>query len=475
MLSGREALASIDRALAEVRAQVREVASQAQRTSEQIVKLRQLELEQYQALAKLRIGLMATGELATNLDQAHQTAQRILGQRDAALEDLDRQVEVGQQQRAELESRRLQAAAAVASADESRDQALAATQARLAEDPSYQQQLASAQAADRIADHAEEKTRIAELDRSEKGQPYEQDPLFRYLWERGYGTADYRASRLTRRLDAWVARLCGYQDARPNYATLLEIPARLREHAATQRARAESELQRLQSMERAAAEADGVPALEQALADAQANLDAVDEEIEAAEASHRQMLDERARFAAGKDPLYQQAVALLSSHFSRADLGELRRDAELTPLPDDDVVVERLAAVEGERLTLESASNDHRGMLARHQQRLQELEHLRRQFKRHRYDSNASLFPDGALIALLLNEFLRGVLGSDNLWREIERNHRMVRRHADPGFGSGSIGKGRRRGPWGGGGFGGGGFGTGGGLGGGGFRTGGGF
>ena len=52
-----------------------------------------------------------------------------------------------------------------------------------------------------------------------------------YLWNRGFGTSRYRAWPLMRALDGRVAHLVRFHEARPNYAMLLEIPIRLREHA----------------------------------------------------------------------------------------------------------------------------------------------------------------------------------------------------------------------------------------------------
>ena len=78
---------------------------------------------------------------------------------------------------------------------------------------------------------AEAKAAQAERDLQEKRQPYESDPLFMYLWRRKFGTPEYRATGLVRFLDRKVARLIEFDEARRNYAVLIELPARLREHA----------------------------------------------------------------------------------------------------------------------------------------------------------------------------------------------------------------------------------------------------
>jgi hypothetical protein len=78
---------------------------------------------------------------------------------------------------------------------------------------------------------AEEKAAQAEADREEKRRPYEADPLFMYLWRRRFGTPGYQAGPLVHSLDRKVAHLIGYEEARVNYAMLMELPQRLREHA----------------------------------------------------------------------------------------------------------------------------------------------------------------------------------------------------------------------------------------------------
>ena len=90
---------------------------------------------------------------------------------------------------------------------------------------------AGANGSHRTLEAAERKAEQAERDLAEKRVPYEADPLFMYLWNRGFGTGAYRASNLVRYFDRKVARLVGYQDARVNYAMLLELPVRIREHA----------------------------------------------------------------------------------------------------------------------------------------------------------------------------------------------------------------------------------------------------
>jgi hypothetical protein len=51
-------------------------------------------------------------------------------------------------------------------------------------------------------------------DLSAKGKPYENDPLFMYLWKKNAGQARDTSGTLVRLFDRIVERSIGYRDAR---------------------------------------------------------------------------------------------------------------------------------------------------------------------------------------------------------------------------------------------------------------------
>ena len=100
--------------------------------------------------------------------------------------------------------------------------------------------------------------RTLKSDLAAKGKPYEDDPLFLYLWRKKHGQAEDTSNYLVRFFDRKVALLVDYQGVRPNYAMLQEIPARLREHAKGKRADLDAAKAQLADIERRALVADGV-------------------------------------------------------------------------------------------------------------------------------------------------------------------------------------------------------------------------
>jgi len=439
MASGLETLGSLDQALQQARREMQELDQQIQATSAQVVAMQQERAKRYRQLAKVRLDQLTSGPVLDRLDDADRRAQELLAQRGQALQVLQRELEACLRRQTELEAERAAQQERVRVASETLDRGAAVTQKRLAQQPAYQQQLAQARLADSIAKHAEEKTQQSESDRLAKGQPYEADRLFSYLWQRGYGTARYSANPLTRLLDGWVARLCRYHDARPNYTMLLEIPRRLREHAEGLRAEAARQFAALQALEEAAAAEDGVPTLRQALQHEQQQADQIDAKIREQEQRYHDLMEQRSQFAAGEDPFFQEAIQTLSDQMRREPIGQLRHEAEATPTAEDNLVVQQLAELEDQESSLEAALAQHKQMHARHLSRIDELERVRRDFKLQRYDDIHSSFPNGALVTAMLNEFLRGMASSGQLWSTIEQQQRRRPIEFDPGFGSGGL------------------------------------
>jgi hypothetical protein len=324
----------------------------------------------------------------------------------------------------------------------------AATQARLASDPDYRELRDAAEAAERVAVHADEKATLAEAELAAKGEAYEADPLFAYLWRRGYGTAAYRAWPLARWLDGRVARLIGYEGARRNYHTLQELPVRLREHADRVGAAADAALAGSPPATRPSARPTACcRSRPRSTRPASASPRSTARWRRGEEA--RQAVAQRLEaFARGEDPLYLEAVALLTEALGRVSLKALAREAIATPLPEDDRDGGAAARAGARRETATVSLAELREAAARHKARATDLERVRIDFTRRRYDQPGSVFVEGAMIATLLAQLLDGAMTRDGLWRVLEGQRRVAPTRSDPTFGSGGFGRGS---PWGGG------------------------
>lgn len=472
MIPGRQPLESIEAELDSERRAVAELDDRLASKSERLLEVGKAQAGTYRELARLRVQALASraasaGGVADDLDAAERHVTSLLRRREAAGSALAEETGAAERTRSALEAERVAEAEKLAAAAASVDAAEAAAQARLQADPAYRAQLDKAHEADRIALHAEEKATRSEREQDEKGRAYREDPLFMYLWRRRYGTAGYRGAPLFRWLDDKVARHAGFLAARSDYARLLEIPQRLREHASARRGSANGEYEALSALDRAAREADGIPALEASEAAQAARVQAVDERLEQLASEVQSLLARRERMAAGEDQAYLEAVETLAGGLRSEALQALHQEAVATPFPEDDVLIARLAELQREQVQLETAAEELKAARQQRSDRLHDLESLRAEFKHRQYDQPGHGFDDGALVATVLANVIGGMLDRGALWRVLDQQRRFQPPRTDTTFGSGGFGRGS---PWGGAlrprgggrGFGGGGFRTGG-------------
>jgi hypothetical protein len=483
MMSGTQAMAQVAELSRRQQEALGELDAQAESLQQQIRDLLRRRGEQLKTLARVHVDVLQGGDVAGRLAAVERRVLDLLQQRDAAAADLARQVQAATDAKAKLEREHERLRAELEAAAEFLDDAEAAVQAKLGADAEYRAQRERTEAAQRIAQHAEAKAADSAAEEQAKGAAYRADPLFMYLWRRRFGTAEYKGFGPFRWLDGKVARLIGYDNARLDYRRLAEIPKRLGEHAGARRAEAEGQLARLRALDDAARAADGIPRLEAERDAAQQQVDDVESRIEAAENELADLLQRRAAIAAGEDEHTRRAVEELAAALEQEDLASLKRDALKTPFPDDDRVVADLEELDREQRRLGFMLDNLKQSRAKQQEKLEELARLRRDIQRERMDRPGGSFGDGALVAMMLANFVQGMLDRQALMRVLEEQYRYRPPRTDPTFGSGGFGRGS---PWGGGwgggsgsgGFGGGfrtGGGFGGGGGGGGFRTGGGF
>ena len=232
MSTGRNALHRIDASIAEARHSLSRANDTAAQDVQAIAHIEQRELEIYRGLADLRLETLISGETpAPVFGDADQRAAQLIDQHENRIAALAAERDAAQAEIENLEAQRRDAEAALEAAITRHDEAAADTREALDKDPDYQARATALEEANAVASRAAQKLELAGADRKEKGAPYEADPLFMYLWNRKFGTREYRAFPLFAILDRWVAGLIKYRDHKLNYARLLELPERLKEHA----------------------------------------------------------------------------------------------------------------------------------------------------------------------------------------------------------------------------------------------------
>lgn len=441
-MTGRNALDAIHKAIRDEQTRARQLDADMARVNDELLKLDAARSQEHRGLAKLRIEFLTGSDIIQRLDDADRQVLALFRRRTDSLAKLKQELDAAEKARDELEANRAALADALEHKAAEIDEVEAAVQERLKTAPDYQAQVKKAHEAERVAVHADEKATQSEQEQEAKGASYRADPLFMYLYQRGFGTTEYRRGGLVRWLDGRVARLIGYFDARPNYARLLELPVRLREHADFVGAQADEEFAKLKQLDAQARLDAGLGRLEAELGEAEKRLAAADDAISKAASAYQEKLARAERYATGEDEEFQQAIAFLASEFGREDVQTLRREALATPFPDDDLIVARLLDLEAQRKRQSQSLDEFKLVAEANRKRVSDLERVRQEFTQRHYDAPGTSFANGAMVASVITQLVMGALTTDAFWRVLQQQRRYDPPRTDPSFGSGGFGRG---------------------------------
>lgn len=469
MISGRDALLQIENAIAGIRDDENRLDAALASATQDAERLRLEQADAYRALARVRLDALSGEKVTSRLDRAEREALKVLAEKRQALEEIVQRRAAATKSLKKAQADRHAVAGRLEDVIERMDALRAATQARLASTDDWLAANAKVAEAEEIARKADAKADQAEADRSTKGAPYEADRLFMYLWANGFGTSKYAAGPFTRFFDRKVAKLCGFIDARPNYAMLLEIPLRLREHSDRKAAAVAEVTAERTAIERAALEADGIVALEAEFAAIKAEIEAGNAGIASVQTDLTTLDASHGALVSGDDPEIGRALEGVAASLASTDIQTLWAQAFETPTPEDEKIVQQIESYAEAIARAEADIAATRDTIRQTAQRRGELEATRDRFRTSGYDRPGVTFNNESMLGNVIGGIIGGIVSSPELWRVILGGYHAPRHRSDGGFGGDWGG-----GSWGGGGGGGssGGFGGGGG---GGFSTGGGF
>lgn len=440
MNSGRQLLAEIDSALTASRQSFRKLDVELQSASAELARNRRREANIYQQLASRRLVDLDANSFSADLDKADKLAAQLLDEREQQLSRIQSDIEQADNALSEIATERKAGQTELSRAESNLEQCLTEVDESLSSDVEYQRLSDAAQLALDTAAAAEAKTAEANERRETKRGAFETDRLFMYLWDRQYGTSDYRANFFTRFMDRICARHIRFERARQSYFMLNEIPNRLAQHTAKLESKAAEAAITLADYERAADIAAGAQALESAVSTAEKKLQDIDTRLEAGESRFADLIDQREAFGSGDDPLFKQAMIVLADQFRAEPIPQLRREAALTAATDDDRWIDNLAELREDQQRLNHYLDDHRGLHNRHAQRVSELGAIRTRYRQKQYDAYNSQIDRRGSISQMIDEFMRGTLTSERLWSSIRHAQRFKQtrqRHAQrrPGIG----------------------------------------
>jgi chromosome segregation ATPase len=437
MWTGRQTLSSIEDAISKLHGEEGQLDQALRSAVDDADRLRKERGEALRELARIKLDEMTAGRLVGNLDAGERRAAQILEDYRLRIAATTERREALQKEVSGAEADHHAAAAAVESAlgvvEALRAQAEASVQAT----QEWRDGKAARDALEAIAAEAEKKADASEAELGAKKKPYDDDPLFAYLWRRHFGTAEYRSGGIVRAIDRMLAQFVGFADARPNYAALIEIPLRLREHATVKRAEVDAPQSALAAIERRAMVAAGIEPKETTLAEARHKLATLDDTLEKKRALLRTVDEARAALVAGDtNPAYNDALSTIAAADSKDDLATLYTEARRTPTTADEAVVRKLETIDASVAKTDTEIAGLRKAMVDLSQRRVEVEQVRDRFRRTGYDHPQTTFENDNAISDTLKNVLEGVVRSGVLWDLLRQGYRSRPIQGRPDFGS---------------------------------------
>lgn len=436
ILSGRDALRKVDMVIADARgaltAALDTVDTQARRSAE----IQREQLEAYRGLADVRIDLIQKRHNGADLQGIDRRAAELMAEHETFVERESGRLDALVAEIVQFETEREVQAKKLDLAVKAWEDKTTEIVASLEDDGDYIALAEAVARAGSVSERAERKLELARSDREEKGAPYDEDPLFSYLWDRQFRTPEYKAGPFARFFDGWVGRLCGYDKAHLNYARLVELPDRLAEHVERVEQLEQQANDKLAEAEAKALDTGGANELHRKAEVERKKLDQLDLKIEQSEAAHL------AKARAHQDALQartgpaEEARKVIEQELRKASFPDLRVLAAQTITMADDELVDGLVKLRAEEMQIDLSTVENASLPERRRWELKKLEALRSKFKRAGFDSARITFQTAALDEAV-DDLLGGDRGVDKVIKRLAKGIRRLDR--------GRTGKHRRR------------------------------
>lgn len=432
MVSSIETLRTIERSIADHRREEKSLLDELERGNGALATLVEQRTAAIRELAEVRTRDAVSDGVITQADQLQHKVESALIARQKTIESLRARDGTADAKRDEFKRAEQEIRKEIDELEAQLDRAATEAKRQLAGEPDYQLRKETLAAAEETFTRADEKTRRAEADYSEKGRAYETDPLFMYLWNRRYGAADYRPNWLIRMGDDYVAKLVGYHDARANYAVLGDIPTRLRAHCDALAKEVAAARQRVDDLEAERVKVVAGSDLLSLLTAARERHARVLKELEAVEAEITEVSGQLQRYGEGTDDSLKEAIDLAAGFLEQESYQQLVSVARTTEQPTDDLIVGRIGEIDRKTADLKQETAEKRRQLEDIAKRRKELMDVAQKFRRNHYDEPGSILGPDDAVERLLRELLRGAITAGDYWARTQRRRGWDERPADP-------------------------------------------
>ena len=162
---------------------------------------------------------------------------------------------------------------------------------------------------------------MEEIDKdSEKKLPdFNDSTLFKYLYDRGFGTPKYTKRGLTRRVDRWLAKYIDYRKARESYEFLRKTPEQMKTIIEEDRAALDTVMDELERKRDAVAESLGLPEKVDRCSELSRKRDEMLANLEELRKETEHIEHELSEMEQTRGPYYREAITLFRDMIDHVD------------------------------------------------------------------------------------------------------------------------------------------------------------
>ncbi|MGI9430391.1 MAG: hypothetical protein ACR2NM_17145 [Bythopirellula sp.] len=292
---------------------------------------------------------------------------------------------------------------------------------RLKAHEKFQQISQQALAAEQELTRNEERVAEIKQEASEKLPAYDDNRMFRYLYDRGYGTSAYKKKGLTKRLDKWIAKLVNFGRSKRSYDFLRVTPELMAAEVTRKREQFYVLMEKLESIEEEISDQVGLTRVLNEGQQLSAQRDGLVSELEELEQHFNSHHQELQTLEGTQNDFYEQGVGQMKVFLADMEHSWLEHQSRRTPERQDDELVAEIGWLDEQLDTARRES----GQLLREQRnwedRAEGLQDVLNRFRRAGFDSRRSMFSEDFHVERQIGGFLHGDLGREQLWSELRR------------------------------------------------------
>lgn len=386
-------------------------------------------------LAQHYLPEMSQGVVAKQFSEVRTHLEQLLRKKQQHEQDLQRRWDENLDRRGETETRIDKLTQQLDDLADQRDQLEQQLADRLKESSDFQRLSEQALAAENELKRNE--LRIAEMSEEVEAKlpAYEKSKLFKYLHRRGYGTADYKAKGIAKRLDGWVAKLVNYNKNRQSYNFLRVTPELMAAEVERRRDDFNRLMEQLEAIEDEISDEIGLTALLREGASLGDERETQLTILKNLETDRSHIEKEMSRLEAAENEYYEAGVNRLKQFLGAMEESALEIRTRATPQTTDDAIFSEIKQFNQQLRNARQQSHDDRELLEVWHDKIAGLDQVLRRFRSSEFDSRRSGFSRRLDINREVDRYLEGKNSAAGLWSVVRQHQQFFRPTYDDSWG----------------------------------------